>query len=510
MKSLKRLWQGLEALPGLAGVLAEWREVWGQTYEVGKAFLRPTDQLASSYPCPSPGGDGCPRGIVVHSDDDIVAVCRQRPKQCNSVKLTRADILVYALSRRALCSALSRALGLVPLSRPIEVLPQTLRIGHYPFATGRRAAVYLTIQREAEDLRDTVWRLLMKSDDPCILITPTTHVCNAETQGMLTESGALLIALDDALGLDDTGAMVATEHVRVLLSDFAAGPTTCRSMRSATTRPTRRSSQIVKPVRIPEGAEWKDLHLTLDDHRLSLRILAEHGERSFQTAGFDDRRRRDYPNHLWELLQEFARGGGNLRAEPKDPKKRQNLKYGISKLRDSLHALFPLPGEPVAKREGEGYHTTFRITSKDRVIVPVPADTTWHGVSVIEARTGKIRFVIDTKQRFMAFSDGRLSGFSKEFPREAAERLDSETKECDLWELGLLAEDGQINPIGQALLDVLRNGGRVKRDQGNNAMIELGGLLCRVTGIEGSPFEYHFDRKEWTSFFAAGSEGRPR
>lgn len=511
MKSLKRLWQGLEALPGLAGVLAEWREVWGQTYEVGKAFLRPTDQLASSYPCPSPGGDGCPRGVVVHSDDDIVAVCRQRPKQCNSIKLTRADVLVYELNRKGLCSAVASALGVIPLSRPANVLPQAFRIGHYPLATGRRAPVYLAIQHEAQSLRDTVWRLLAKSDSSCILITPTSHLCNAETQGMLSEDGALLLALDDVLALDDTRAIVATEHARVLLSDFAAGPAACRGAASATRRPTaRRSPQMVKPVRMPEEAEWKDLHLTLDDHRLGFRLLEEHGERSFQTAGFDDRRRRDFPNHLWELLQQFARGGGKLREEPKDSKKRQNLKYSISKLRASLHALFPLPGEPIVKREGEDYTTTFRITAKDRVVIPVPADTTWHGISVIETRTGKIRFVIDTKKRYMAFSDGRVSGFSKEFPKEAAERLDTETRKCDLWELGLLADDGQLNQMGQELLDLLRNGGRVKRDQNDNALIELGGLLCRITGMKGSPFEYHFDRKEWTSVFAAGSEGRPR
>jgi hypothetical protein len=129
---------------------------------------------------------------------------------------------------------------------------------------------------------------------------------------------------------------------------------------------------------------------------------------------------------------------------------------------------------------------------------------------VIETRSGKIRFVIDTKQRYMAFSDGRLSGFSKEFPKEAAERPDTETKEFDLWELGLLEEDGQLNQMGREMLDLLHGGGRVKRDQSDDGLIELGGLLCRITGMKESPFEYRFDRKEWTSVFAASSEGRPR
>ena len=505
MRRLSRLWSGLEALPGLAGVLAEWRDVWGQDFDVGRAFLRPAGQLARAYPCPDPGGDGCPRRVVTHGDDDIVAVCGQTPKRCKTLTLTRADVVVYELNWKGLCFAVSGALGIAPLSRPARVSPGTVRIGHHPLATGNQGSVYLTIQHEVSAFSEAAGRLLARNELPFILLTPTAELCVGEGQGFLSRSDALMLSLDQALALDETGALRATESARGSLASFAAEATGRGSSARVTSR--------VRPVRLPEGALWENLRLTISGRRLTFLAVGEYGERDLTTAGFEDQRQRGNPNYVWELLRLFGKYGGRLPANAVDARRQRNLKQSISRLRACLRALFPtLPGKSIVKRAGETYHTVFRITATDRVVVPVPADTPWSDVSIVETRTGNIRFIIGVKQRYLVYADGRPaeSSTSKEFQREVAERSGTEVHEHDFWELGLLEDDGQVSPMGEALLDVLRAGGRAKRGRSDESLIKLGGILCHVTGIEETAFDFRPERGEWIALFEASSEGRQR
>jgi len=508
MRKLSRLWSGLEALPGLAGVLAEWRDVWGQDFEVGRAFLRPTSQPAGSYPCPNPGGDGCPRRVVIHGDDDIVAVCGQTPKRCKTLTLTRADIIVYELNWKGLCAAVSNALQVTPLSRPAKISPGTVRIGHHPLASGNQGSVYLTLQHNISSFSEAVARLLAGNDHPFILLTPTAELCVGDTQDFLRKGHGLLLPLDQSLALDDAGILRATESAGQRLADFAA-ETAVGVRFGLVTRATSR----VRPVRLPEGAQWDELRLTISDHRLTFLTPDEHGERDFTTAGFEDQRHRGNPNRTWELLRLFGRCGGKLPDNAADARRQQILKQTISKLRARLRVLFPtLPGKAIVKQAGGTYHTAFRITATDRVVVPVPAGTRWSDISIVETGTGNIRFVVGIKQRYVVYADGRPaeSSTSKEFQREMAERPGTKVQEYDLWGLGLLEEDGQVNPMGNALLDVLRGGGRVKRGRSDESLIKLGGLLCRVTGIEEKAFDLPPGRGEWIALFEARSEGRQR
>jgi hypothetical protein len=317
-----------------------------------------------------------------------------------------------------------------------------------------------------------------------------------------------MLALDESLVLDETGALTATESARGRLANFTAEATGRVGL-----GPTARAASRLRPVRLPEGALWENLRLTASDRRLTFLVLGEYGERDFATAGFEDQRQRGNPNHIWELLRLFGRYGGRLPANAADARRQRNLKQSISKLRACLRALFPtLPGKSIVKQVGGTYHTVFRITATDRVVVPVPADTPWSDVSIVETRTGDIRFVIGIKQRYLVYADGRPaeSSTSKEFQREMAERSGTEAHEHDLWELGLLEEDGQVGLTGRALLDVLRGGGRVKRGRNDESLIKLGGLLCQVTGIEETAFDFRPERGEWISFFEASSEERQR
>ena len=489
MKKLNQFWSGLEALPGLAAVLAEWQRVWRQDYEIGRAFLHPTGRLATSYPCPHPGGSGCPRGVVIHGERDIVAVCRSVPKRCDTIVLTKQDITVHELGWRRLGTAIGRALGLTMPRRPAEVLPLTARLGWHYLVGGRRVAVYLTIQHEPQAFAALVSRLLADVDLPFILAAPTPRLCDSERAELLRRMRVLFLPLDECLAWEDTQQFVPTERLGALLSDLAAH----HAVRSAR-------------IEVPRSTRWDELQIVMDDLSLRYEVREKRGELSFKDAGFEDGRMHGSPNRAWALLQAFALGGGRLREGLVPPELTTNLKHPVSALRRRLLALFDIAGEPIEKPKGEAYRTVFRIRSKDGITISVPADCTWSGISIVETRTGNVRFTVETKERHPAFSDGPAT----QFTREVAERPGARTEEHDLWMLGLLEDDGQLNTTGRALLDVLRARGHVTRSQKDTGLLRLGDLLCRMTGIEESAFEFRPRRNEWISNFEAMSEHASR
>src|SRR5438552_3586456 len=75
VRNTERLWSALEDADALSGVRVAWADKLHEDLDVLMAFLRPRPGLVESYPCPYPGY-GCPREVVCHGPDDMVAVCR--------------------------------------------------------------------------------------------------------------------------------------------------------------------------------------------------------------------------------------------------------------------------------------------------------------------------------------------------------------------------------------------------------------------------------------------------
>ena len=140
--------------------------------------------------------------------------------------------------------------------------------------------------------------------------------------------------------------------------------------------------------------------------------------------------------------------------------------------------------------------------TEDGLVLPIPEEVGWSKLSITETRTGRICFRFEAKERFFAYGDGQATEFPME--RVVVEDFADATKECDLWDLGLVDEEDLITESGRALLEVLRAGGRVCRGEYDKAMLDLGGRLSRGTGIGGAPFD--FRSGQWTAEFEASSE----
>ena len=119
MGDLLRIWERIEQLAITAGVEVQWKESLSDDFDAVRQHLRPEQKLATSYPCPGPSHDDCPRRVVTHAPGDIVAVCGNASPQCEPLKLQRRDLVIHRLDMAAWLGAITKALreanGLDPL-----------------------------------------------------------------------------------------------------------------------------------------------------------------------------------------------------------------------------------------------------------------------------------------------------------------------------------------------------------------------------------------------------------
>lgn len=207
MPRLDRFWQALESVPGRACLLVEWRDLFGADYELVQRFLAPTNQRGQAYPCPHPAGDGCPRRIVEHDEDRLVAVCGDSPRRCESVALAREDLIVYEVDVAALASEVAAALAIRPQVQGTGI--STWRVGEYVGARGR-LPTYLTIRISAGEVDAVVRDLLLTGERPFLLLAPTSRLLRVRSRELLGNAGCAFAALKDLVQVGGAGELVGT------------------------------------------------------------------------------------------------------------------------------------------------------------------------------------------------------------------------------------------------------------------------------------------------------------
>lgn len=193
MSELLRIWEKVERIPIPAGVDAEWRELLGDDLPLLTPYLMPEQRLATSYPCPHPVHDDCPRRVVHHGPEDIVAVCGNASRWCESLKLSRRDLVVYSLKTQewiaAITEVLRQANGLTPLD--LEVPAGAMALGSFE-RRGRRLAV-VWIKRGTSDVEHLARGLRFAAGgDGLIAVLPAS--LRRESDRVLSDGVILLTA----------------------------------------------------------------------------------------------------------------------------------------------------------------------------------------------------------------------------------------------------------------------------------------------------------------------------
>lgn len=216
MKKLKRFWRTFEEPYGVRGVRAHWRMLLGAELAVVSPFLRKLKAPSVTYPCPR-RGERCPRRVVVHGPEDIVAVCGSAPKECDAVRLRPEDIIVYELDRKRFCGFLSESFGLAAVAEPLGPRNDVWHVGAWALGAANRQPVFLVASPGRSAFDGAIGTLLMAFQGPFVVLAPTLRFSGAATVEGLRQRGAALLSLEDVVLRSDENKLVAAAPMPTLM-----------------------------------------------------------------------------------------------------------------------------------------------------------------------------------------------------------------------------------------------------------------------------------------------------
>lgn len=331
---------------------------------------------------------------------------------------------------------------------------------------------------------------LLAASCPLVLVpsaAPPLAIWNGDARDVLTLSGLV--------SMNDGSLVVDRDYVESALGK-------------------NRSKKIVarlKSFATPQGASWDEPRIIVSDLDLEIEVRGKRDKFTFAEAGFEERRKGNVPDRLWRLLKIFALRGGivpfddpELTSDPSN-KLKQNLKQNVRQLRQRLCSLLQIDGDPFKDaRKTRRYEARFKISTEMTVLFPTPAGATWDKVAIQELDDERIAFSLESKERFVTYARGRGDD-DEDGGWEGAEGEGLVRREYDVVTLGLATREGKVTDAGDALRAVLRAGGKVKRDDDDEGMLKLCGVLTKVMQISSSPFQFSKSEKKWSALFEASS-----
>jgi hypothetical protein len=341
------LWQALEAMPGPAAVLAEWRRLAGAELDFLTPYLQPRQRLAASYPRVVGGEPTYPYEVVEHGPNDFVGIC---PETEDRIVLTRNDLIVYELDWPLLLGDIAATLGLERRAAdPDELPPLTRLVGDYRPTAGYSFPAYLTVPLESRGLTSAVCLLVSTSDGALILLTPTRHRLRPDAQQILERKRCCFLPLEDSLAATGPRQWQTTEAADQALRDFTRLHV-----------PSAEADNGMAFFPTPVGIGWSDVVIRfVDGHSVSVAAGEVTRTLHYAQLGMADGRNAR-PTRQWELLRAFAQGYGTLTWKSRDADRR-NQKRREYLARD-LKAFFRIDGEPIVLTDdGKGWRTVFRI-----------------------------------------------------------------------------------------------------------------------------------------------------
>ncbi|GIW56247.1 MAG: hypothetical protein KatS3mg082_2651 [Nitrospiraceae bacterium] len=259
----------------------------------------------------------------------------------------------------------------------------------------------------------------------------------------------------------------------------------------------------IRSLAVPEGITWPEI--TLEVGESSLRVLArgQSWDVDLEAAGFADTRRKSGEvDQLFQILSLFALRRGCLALA--EVKRRKNNTDGfrrqISNLRKRLGNLIPAEGESILWDPAEeAYTCCFRIQRSGDVALPQPSNDSWMSFEFVERRDGRIAVGVKANQLQRAKN-------ARTGETGAAEHQETLWKEYSLLDLGLARDVDRLLPEGQALIYLLRAGGRLARPGDDMAILKLNQWLRDRTGLAGDPLQFSEATGAWIAAFDCSSD----
>lgn len=336
-----RLWRALEHIHCWAGVRSVWRGHMGDELQFLEPLLRPMEELALSVPWPG-AVEG--RRVVMHDEDDIVAVDRETSE---ASPIAREDIVLWKLDAETLFKGISKALGLVGGPTSVGMGNRLWWLGEFVPVEGERFPVYLATTRDANDLTKSAGHVSALSRRPFVLVTPTRRTAGETVSAVVDGRESAWITLDEALTWQGEGVFDAKRPLAQVLAAFVAKHVKVASgKRDGPRFPT------------PAGSRWSDVRIRfLDGHTVSVQVRQQINRLGFADLGMVNSK-NNTPTVAWALLRTFAEEHGHLtwssRKASADHRKRKQI------LADHLRQFFGIDDDPFELLDG-GWRARFVI-----------------------------------------------------------------------------------------------------------------------------------------------------
>lgn len=329
----------MSRMPWRATDRRNWRELLGNQYPASDRWLRSTGRVVSAIDCPFPSGNRCPRKVVRHTDDRLVAVCGDRPPRCDRVDLLPDDIDVLEFDPLSLAADLRALLHISP-PRNAQDAGSLVEIGMLSMQAGADLAVMAAFPAGGEPSALHLPKLKPEQVGGLVL------TAEGSFPGVL-EGDWHELAMADLFGADDT-ALVLTD--RGMLAIEAVKEKTLLAF----------SSRDTAAWRLPADAAWGELTVEfVADEVLNVRFRGNTRRFEPEQLGMKDGR-NGRPSHQWDLLKIFASGGGAIQAA----KTEQHEKFVKQKqeLSRKLRSHFGIQSEPIPyDQRSRTFQTAFII-----------------------------------------------------------------------------------------------------------------------------------------------------
>jgi hypothetical protein len=178
-------------------------------------FLRQSD----TYPCPQPGGNGCPRRVLPDGNASFVAVCGNDPPECDEVMLSPRDAELLGVVPERFLEVLRSPLRVGGTVRKVEGLMQTYHAGVFVPQRGVKYPVFFIAAASQGQYATLLDALRSRVEGSSFaVIVPTDRFVAAESVRQFRTLGVPIIALADSICLSAAGRL---EAVRDFLATFS-------------------------------------------------------------------------------------------------------------------------------------------------------------------------------------------------------------------------------------------------------------------------------------------------
>ena len=352
---ISKFWKALDELTDGGSSHWVWQRRLGDEWKAVAPFLPATGKMAASLPCPNPGGEGCPRQVVLNGDGTASAICGDSPKACQSLEVTRDALSIHALDRRSFAEALVKAMELQP---PIRNLAPSFiqRLGTRERAAGLGVPIFLCIPGATPKAAPRDLDEILETPNPVVLLCPTTAALPDTFAEPLRRHGVTLIPLDVAVISSGPGKFTLTPQGDAVMQDLLGQ---LGGMAAQAKGPQRAWD-------LPPGTTWEEMTIRFTAVAW-INVSVGGVTRAFEPDAFGLRNTKTQKTafkEAWKFFLELGAQNGRHAVHCANSKDTQLLQKNKQTLSKALKKAFGLEGDPIPVVKGE-YVTRFVLSADD-------------------------------------------------------------------------------------------------------------------------------------------------